>query len=77
MLLVYWTLLVIQISTFNECLFRLEEKGISHRKESRIFHMRNFNNWIKSMLIQEFVDRILKSKENEEDKRFNVSVFFL
>ena len=27
------------------------------------------------MLIQEFVDRILKSKENEEDKRFNVSAF--
>lgn len=51
---------------------KLEEKGISHRKESRIYHMRNFNNWIKSMLIQEFVDRILKTKENDEDRRFNV-----
>jgi len=29
----------------------IEEKGVAAREESRIFHMRSFNNWIKSMLI--------------------------
>ena len=29
----------------------LEEKGLSQRNESRIVYMRNFNNWVKSMLI--------------------------
>lgn len=36
----------------------LEEKGLAERSKSRIFHMRNFNNWIKSMLINEFITRI-------------------
>lgn len=29
----------------------LEEKGLSQRNQSRIVYMRNFNNWIKSMII--------------------------
>jgi len=32
----------------------LEEKGVDARRESRIFHLRSFNNWIKSMLISKF-----------------------
>ena len=29
----------------------LSERGVAERKESRIFHMRNLNNWIKSRII--------------------------
>lgn len=30
---------------------QIPEVGIEARKETRIYHMRNFNNWIKSMII--------------------------
>ena len=33
---------------------KLEEKGLGQRSKSRIFYMRNFNNWIKSMLISKY-----------------------
>ena len=36
----------------------LPEKGKEQRKDSRIFHMRNFNNWIKSTLINEYMEKI-------------------
>ncbi|CAH1270850.1 RNMT [Branchiostoma lanceolatum] len=37
---------------------RLEEKGLAVRSQSRIFHLRNFNNWIKSMLIADTLRRL-------------------
>ena len=40
---------------------KLEEKGKAQRKNSRIFHMRNFNNWVKSMLINEYLDKLKAS----------------
>ncbi|XP_018006695.1 mRNA cap guanine-N7 methyltransferase-like [Hyalella azteca] len=36
----------------------LEEKGLSARNESRILYMRNFNNWIKSYLINKFMNMV-------------------
>lgn len=59
----------------------LQEKGVESRKESRIYHMRNFNNFIKSILIQEFSDKIKQNKprprhgEEDDERRsdkFNV-----
>lgn len=37
---------------------KLEETGLEKRAQSRIFHMRNFNNWIKSMAINDAMQRI-------------------
>ncbi|CAG5102378.1 Similar to Rnmt: mRNA cap guanine-N7 methyltransferase (Drosophila melanogaster) [Cotesia congregata] len=39
----------------------IPERGLSHRNQSRIFFMRNFNNWIKSMLINEYLVKIKDS----------------
>lgn len=36
---------------------KLEEKGLDERAKSRIIFMRNFNNWIKSVLINEFLTK--------------------
>jgi mRNA (guanine-N7-)-methyltransferase len=36
----------------------LEEKGLHERTKSRIFYMRNFNNWMKSMLISEYLGKV-------------------
>jgi len=36
----------------------LPEKGREQRHESRIYHMRNFNNWIKSTLINEYLEKV-------------------
>ncbi|EZA62748.1 hypothetical protein DMN91_007138 [Ooceraea biroi] len=40
----------------------LEEKGLSQRNKSRIVYMRNFNNWIKSMLINEYIVKVKQGK---------------
>uniref|UniRef100_A0A8C6U3G2 mRNA cap guanine-N(7) methyltransferase n=1 Tax=Neogobius melanostomus TaxID=47308 RepID=A0A8C6U3G2_9GOBI len=41
---------------------RLQEVGLEVRSQSRIFYMRNFNNWVKSVLIGEILDQLRKSK---------------
>lgn len=48
---------------------KLEEKGLAERSKSRIFHMRNFNNWIKSVLINEFLTKVKQSNKLGEPLR--------
>lgn len=48
----------------------IEEKGLSERLKSKIFHMRNFNNWVKSMLISEFIRKI--RDQNSRDHKVKV-----
>jgi len=44
-------------SHYNE----LKETGVAQRGNSRIFHLRNFNNWIKSMLLNEYLSKLKAS----------------
>ncbi|CAF2380957.1 unnamed protein product [Rotaria sp. Silwood2] len=44
-----------------------QEHGLDQRNESKILHMRNFNNWIKSTLINGYLQRI----RNEQPDRSN------
>ncbi|KAM7384947.1 hypothetical protein PAMA_012030 [Pampus argenteus] len=37
---------------------RLQEVGLAARSRSRIFFMRNFNNWLKSVLIGEIIEQV-------------------
>ncbi|XP_075069357.1 mRNA cap guanine-N(7) methyltransferase [Mixophyes fleayi] len=41
----------------------LQECGLQQRSQSRIFYLRNFNNWMKSALIGEFVEKVQKRKK--------------
>lgn len=43
----------------------LQEVGLEKRCQSRIFYLRNFNNWIKSILIGEFLERVRQKKNRD------------
>ena len=52
-------------SHYNE----LKEAGRKERFKSRIFYMRNFNNWIKSQLISEYLKRITEGQRMGDPMR--------
>ncbi|XP_006876643.1 PREDICTED: mRNA cap guanine-N7 methyltransferase [Chrysochloris asiatica] len=42
----------------------LQEVGLDKRSQSRIFYLRNFNNWMKSVLIGEFLEKVRQKKKH-------------
>lgn len=44
---------------------KLEESGLAERVKSRIFYLRNFNNWIKSQIIGKTIQQIRNEKGSE------------
>ena len=43
--------------------------GIDERKETRIYYLRNFNNWIKSVLIKEHIIKLNREKQSRSPLR--------
>lgn len=43
----------------------LQEVGLEKRSQSRIFYLRNFNNWMKSVLIGEFLEKLRQKKKRD------------
>ncbi|KAL3283342.1 hypothetical protein HHI36_006490 [Cryptolaemus montrouzieri] len=48
---------------------QIEEKGLQERSKSRIVYLRNFHNWIKSMLINEYLTKVKSSKKHNAPLR--------
>lgn len=47
------------------------------RKESRIFYLRNFNNWVKSVIINEFMEKIKRFGSLTTYKIFMLFMFLI
>ncbi|KAJ8898367.1 hypothetical protein PR048_003727 [Dryococelus australis] len=47
----------------------MTDKGLKERYKSRIFYLRNFNNWMKSMLINDFMSKIWQLRGRDSQVR--------
>lgn len=53
-------------STVAEHYNNLEQRGIEERRQSRIIHLRNFNNWTKSVSINEAIETLRRRNPRRE-----------
>lgn len=53
----------------------LQEVGLEKRSQSRIFYLRNFNNWMKSVLIGEFLEKCQQRYEDMKNRRDSEYIF--